>query len=54
MVNLRVCVCVCDIVIFVLCIYKVLLYRSSEAEALTIGGKYGLDIFLTAIVEKLL
>ena len=49
-----VCVCVCDIVLFVLCIFKVFLYRSSEAEAFITGGKYGLGIFLTAILEKIL
>ena len=52
MVNL--CVSVCDIVLFVLCIFKVFLYRSSEAEAVIIGGKYELGIFLTAILEKIL
>ena len=49
-----VCVCVCDIVLFVLCSFKVFLYRSSEAEAFITGGKYGLGIFLTAILEKIL
>ena len=53
MVNLCVvnlCVSVCDIVLFVVYIFKVFLYRSSEAEAVIIGGKYGLGIFLIFIV----